>query len=334
MQEESSLLWWLLGIHNEKVKLGSKLQFWNKSCVWRCNERCGLHNTAGACVFVERRRRLAFVLSLERLSQRSKQTVSRLELELTIVQHWCCFAGEDKARRRSPRAFFVESIWLIRPTHSQPLIGIAAGICCLCHPREQVDTQSLISVVLAAAAFGNRKFLPGGRWRPDVQVTFGDLPVMENQTLKKGLMLLRVVFFFIMARTYQTELSEGADPRRWLARRDWILLPACRLDPNVSWKHSCLSEHSVFSSSALLALSLTAGTESAPLFQTVYSRPGMSRVRLEAQVLFWVVSCLTGKQCYLLFVFYRPFLLYHNTVLNWDSCFFVISTSHILASLT
>lgn len=232
--------------------------------------------------------------------------MSRLGLELTIVQRWCCFAGEDKARRRSLRAFFVESIRLIRPTHSEPPIAIAAGICCLCHPREPVDTQPLISFVVSAAAFGNHKFRPGGPWRPHVQLTFGHLPVMENQTLKKGTDVAQICCFFIMTRTCQTELSEGADPRRWLARQDWILLPAAWLGPNVSWKHSCPSEHSVFSSSALLALSLTAGTEAAPLSQTVYSRPGMSRVRLEAQVLFWVVSCLTGTQCYLLVVLLLP----------------------------
>lgn len=218
------------------------------------------------------------------------------------------FRRRRQSTATEPKSLFVESIWLIRTTHSQPPIGIAAGICCLCHPCEPVDTQQLISFVVSAVEFGNHKFLPGSPWCPDFQLTFGDLPVVENQT-SISFLCCSELFFFIMSRTYQTELSEGADPRRWLSHRDWILLPAFWLDPNVSWKHSCLSEHSVFSSSASLALSLTAGTGSAPLSQTVYSRPGMSRVRLEGQVLFWVASCLTGTQCYLLFVLLLPFFI-------------------------
>lgn len=249
------------------------------------------------------------------------------------------FRRRRQSTATEPESFFVESIWLIRPTHSQPLIGIAAGICCLCHPREPVDTQPLISVVVSIAAFRNHKFLLGGPWRPDVQLTFGDFTCDGESNHQKGADVAHSFFLLwsgpIRLNCLKEQIPDG------LARRDWTLLPACRLDPNVPWKHSCLSEHSVFSSSALLALSLTAGTESAPLSQTVYSCPGMSRVRLEAQVLFWVVSCLTGTQCYLLFALLSPifyhtiilFRIYYDILWYYDIYCFFVSTAKKLACL-
>lgn len=148
--------------------------------------------------------------------------MSRLRLELTIVQHLMLFRRWRQSTAMEPESLFVESIRLIRPTHSQPPIGVAAGICCLCHPCEPVDTQLLISFVVSAVEFGNHKFLPGSPWCPDLQLTFGDLPVVENHTLNKLLMLLRVVFFY-----HEQDLSDWTV---WRSRSQTVIIPR-GLDP-------------------------------------------------------------------------------------------------------